>query len=254
MADLTPRNPSTTSPKQFGIGFLIAAAIVTVILWQVPWGNYILYPFSILATWFHEMGHGLTALILGGDFNRLEIFANGSGLAYHTGPVAFGRLGLALVAAGGPMGPPLAGAGLVLASRSYRATHIGLLGLGSLLLLSTLIWVRSGFGLLVIPLFGVAVLLIALKSPPSVQGFAIQFLGVQACISTYHQVNYLFSAGAVIGGQQLLSDTSQIQQQLWLPYWFWGGAIAIFSGLLLVASLWTAYQPSKIPSHHSSTL
>ena len=59
--------------EQMGLTWLVAAAIVTAIMWQIPIGNYILYPFSILATWFHEMGHGLMALMLGGQFQKLEI-------------------------------------------------------------------------------------------------------------------------------------------------------------------------------------
>ena len=29
----------------------------------VPYGGYLLYPFTLLSTWVHEMGHGVTALL-----------------------------------------------------------------------------------------------------------------------------------------------------------------------------------------------
>ncbi|MGH8002736.1 MAG: M50 family metallopeptidase [Brasilonema sp.] len=224
---------------RMGLTWLLAAAIATIVLWQVPGGNYILYPFTILATWFHEMGHGLMALLLGGQFQQLQIFSNGSGVAFHTVPLYLGSIGRALVAAAGPMGPPIAGAALILASRSFRAAHLSLTILSGFLLLSTLIWVRSPFGIVAIPLVGLIILGVALKAPRWMQGFAIQFLGVQACISTYHQLDYLFSASA---GPGLLSDTAQIQQQLFLPYWFWGGLMAIASVVILVQSLRVAYR------------
>ena len=41
-----------------------------------------LYPFTLLGTWVHEMGHGLGALLCGGRFDRLEIFEDASGLAF----------------------------------------------------------------------------------------------------------------------------------------------------------------------------
>jgi hypothetical protein len=72
-----------------------------------------------------------------------------------------------------------------------------------------------------------------------VQGFTVQFLGVQACVSTYHQLDYLFSYSA---GSMGLSDTAQIQQQLLLPYWFWGGLMAVASLVILVQSLRIAYR------------
>ena len=234
---LTRVAPKTVD--RMGLFWLLAAAIATIVLWQVPGGNYILYPFTILATWFHEMGHGLMALLLGGQFQQLEIFSNGSGVAFHSVPLYLGFIGRALVAAAGPMGPPIAGAGLILASRSFRAAHLSLTILGGFLLISTLIWVRSPFGIVAIPLLGLIILGVALKAPRWMQGFGIQFLGVQACVSTYHQVDYLFSASA---GPGLLSDTAQIQQQLLLPYWFWGGLMAIASLVILVQSLRVAYR------------
>ncbi len=239
-----PELPSTSpeKPAQHSLVWLVAAAGVTVLLWQFPWGNYILYPFTILATWFHEMGHGLTAILLGGDFHRLEIYSNGSGLAFHSGRLFLGPVGRALVAAGGPMGPPIAGAIFILASRRQGTARLGLLFLGSLLLLSAVIWVRSGFGLLFIPAMGLGILAVGCWASPWMRGFAIQFLGVQACVSTYRQLDYLFTASAVINGQVIHSDSSQIAQNLFLPYWFWGGLMAVSSLVLLITSLQLTFR------------
>jgi hypothetical protein len=225
--------------ERMGLTWLIAAAVATALLWQLPGGDYILYPFTILATWFHEMGHGLMALLLGGQFQKLEIFKTGSGVATYGIQSSLGPIGPALVAAAGPMGPPVAGAALILASRSFKVASLSLKILGGFLLLSTLIWVRSWFGLVAIPLLGLIILGIALKAPRWAQGFAIQFLGVQACVSTYHQLDYLFSSSA---GYLGLSDTAQMQRYLLLPYWFWGGLMAIASLVVLVQSLRIAYR------------
>lgn len=233
------KNEAPAAVDRMGLTWLIAAAIVTIVLWQFPIGNYILYPFTILATWFHEMSHGLMALLLGGQFRKLEIFGDGSGVASYAMSLSLAPIGPALVAAAGPMGPPIAGSALILASRSFKAATLSLKILGGFLLLSTLIWVRSLFGLIAIPLLGLIILAIALKAPRWLQGFAIQFLGVQACVSTYHQLDYLFSYSA---GPLGLSDTAQIQQRLFLPYWFWGGLMAIASLVILVQSLRIAYR------------
>ncbi|MBR8833235.1 MAG: M50 family metallopeptidase [Stigonema ocellatum SAG 48.90 = DSM 106950] len=224
---------------RMGLTWLIAAAIATILLWHVPFGNYILYPFTILATWFHEMGHGLAALLLGGDFQQLKISPNGSGVAYYSGGLFLGPIGSALVAAAGPLGPPIAGAILILASRSFKTATLSLKILGGFLIVSTLIWVRSLFGLVAIPLLGFIILGIALGANRWLQGFAIQFLGVQACVSTYLQLDYLFSSSA---GPGLHSDSAQIQHLLFLPYWFWGGLMAIASLVILVQSLRIAYR------------
>ena len=218
---------------------LIGASIVTIALWQVPGGNYILYPFTILATWFHEMAHGLMALAMGGKFQRLIIFSNGSGMAYYSGPLFLEPISTVLVAAAGPMGPPLAGAGLIMASRNPKASSIILRCLGFFLFFSALVWVRSLFGFVAVFIMGAIVLGISFMKSQGIRNFAVQFIGVQACVATYFQIDYLFSYSA---GPLGISDTGRIQQILFLPYWFWGALMAMGSLLILIASLRFAYR------------
>jgi hypothetical protein len=222
-----------------GFFWLIAAALLTVILWRAPAGNYILYPFTILATWFHEMAHGLAAMMLGGSFEKLVIYPNGSGVAYYIGPTFLGSVGQAVVAAAGPLGPPIAGAALIMTSRKSENASIGLYILGIVLIVSTVLWVRSLFGLVAILAIGLAILALAIKASPHVQEFAGQFLGVQACVSTYLQIDYLFRYSA---GPLGISDTGQIQHVLLLPYWLWGMLLAVASFFILILSLRFAYR------------
>ncbi|MEM8806062.1 MAG: M50 family metallopeptidase [Cyanobacteria bacterium P01_G01_bin.38] len=231
-----------TAAQRDRIRWLVIAAVLTVVLWQVPFGNYILYPFTILATWFHEMGHGLTAMVLGANFDKLVLYPNGSGVAQSSGGVFGGPFGRALVSAGGPMGPPLAGAALIVASRQHKTTRWGLIILGALLISSTVVWVRSLTGWLVLPLLGGAILYIALKTKAWQKIFTLQFLGMQACISSFHQLDYLFTYQANIGGRAMLSDTGQMSKSLLLPHWFWGCVLAIAALLLLAKSLHLAYR------------
>ncbi|WP_324827503.1 M50 family metallopeptidase [Qipengyuania zhejiangensis] len=219
------------------IALLAGLAIGSIALWQTYWGSIALYPFTILSTWFHEMGHGLVAMAMGGALEYLVIHPDGSGVAYSTRPVALVDIPGALIAAGGPLGPPVAGSGLILASRNRRATRFALYALGSVLLLSTLIWVRSVTGWVVLPALGLAILSIATRAKPPVQTFAAQFLGVQACISAWRQFDYLFSSGGTVGGVSQRSDTSAIAQVLLLPYWFWGAVISLAIAAILYASV-----------------
>ena len=232
--------PSTL--EKMGLKCLIGAAVATAVLWQVPGGDYILYPFSILATWFHEIGHGLMAVLLGGRFDQLQIFPNGSGVARYALSRSWGPIGPALVAAAGPMGPPIAGSALILASSSLWITSWSLKILGGFLLFSVAVWVRSPFGWIAISTLGLIILVAGLKAPRWLQGFVVQFLGVQACISTFHQLDYLFTYTA---GPLGISDTGQMQRNLLLPYWFWGALMAIASFAILVQSLRVTYSSQK---------
>ncbi|MEM9245517.1 MAG: M50 family metallopeptidase [Cyanobacteria bacterium P01_F01_bin.153] len=235
---------SHNSPQS--LTWLIGAAIATVILWQVPFGRYVLYPFSILATWFHEMGHGLTAIAMGGTFKQLMLYPSGAGLAYHSGQLWFGPIGRALVSAGGLLGPSIAGMVLLwLSTRKLSRVQLGLFFLGLGLLASALIWVRTLFGVAIVIALGVAIAAIPLYAPRWMQYFAVQFLGVQACISSYQHLDYLFTERVSVGGRGLqYSDTGQIAQQLLLPYWFWGGLLALISLLFLGLGLRSVMRQS----------
>ena len=212
---------------------LLGIAIILVALWQTTPGSLLLYPFTILATWFHEMGHGVAGMLTGSKFDRLLIFPNGSGVAQMLTPLDESRLQIALIAASGPLGPAIAGALLIVASRSVRSTRTALAVLGAVLILSTLIWVRSLTGWIVLPALGVAILTLAYRGSPSQQRLGIQILGVQACISAWRQFGYLFSSGGSVGGQLHRSDTGAIADALLLPYWVWGLVIsAAIVGLL----------------------
>ncbi|MGB7374231.1 M50 family metallopeptidase [Pontixanthobacter sp.] len=219
------------------VGRLILAGVLVMFLPQLPLGNYIIYPFTILTTWFHEMGHGLTAMLLGYDFELLKIFPDGSGFAqsYSIGPKS--AIASALVSAGGPLGPSMIGSILILASSRKKYWRPALAGLAAAITLSTIIWVRSITGIIVLPLIAAAVIAISLRGADWLVRFALQFLGILAAMSMFRDWDYLFSQSANIGGQVILSDTGAIAEVLLLPYWFWAIVIIIISGVMIGASL-----------------
>jgi hypothetical protein len=218
------------------VALLLGIALASILLWQTMLGSLLLYPFTILATWFHEMGHGIAAMLTGRGFERLLIFADGSGVALSLRPADGYRLTDALVAASGPLGPAVAGALLIVSSRSPTATRYALAVLGAALIVSTLIWVRSPTGWLVLPASGMAIVGLALRGSVPWRSFAVQLIGVQAAISAWQQYDYLFSPGGNVGGELHRSDTGAIADVLLLPYWFWG---AIISGAILALLWWS---------------
>lgn len=180
-------------------GLLLGIALASILLWQTALGSLLLYPFTILATWFHEMGHGIAAMLTGSSFERLLIFPDGSGVAVSLRPADGHPVTEAFIAASGPLGPALAGALLIIASRTATATRAALSALGAALIVSTAIWIRSLTGWLVLPALGVAILVLARRGSMPWQRFLIQLLGVQACISVWQQFDYLFSSGGSVG-------------------------------------------------------
>jgi hypothetical protein len=220
----------------FGFGAL------TILLWNIPGGNLILYPFTILGTWFHEMAHGIAAILMGGSFKQLVIFPNGSGYAQFTySSMLFGVFGQSFVAAAGPIGPSIAGAVFIIASSSKKTTEWALYLFSTLLIISSVIWVRPiiSWGFLLVILFSFFASLISLKASLRFKVLTLQFLAVQAFISVYQSIGYLFSSGAFVDGSPNMSDTQVIADNLFLPYWFWGA-------IILALNIWLIYISLKI--------
>lgn len=211
---------------------LVLAGILLVVVWQLPFGRQLLYPLSLLATFAHEMGHGVAAMVLGHDFNRLSLHSDGSGVAQWAGSP--GRLGLALVAAGGLVGPSVAGSMLLVLSRSARWNRWVLLAMSALMLISALIWVRSAFGLVFVLGWGTAFGLCGRFLPPRAATWAVHTVALTLCLSIFKDIDYMFSSHAVVGGQTMLSDAATMAEALWLPHWFWGAAVAGFSTLTMI--------------------
>ncbi|RGP42106.1 hypothetical protein BPTFM16_02417 [Altererythrobacter insulae] len=219
------------------IGRLLIAAVLVVFAPTLPFGNYLIYPFMILGTWFHEMGHGLTAMMFGYDFERLVIYANGSGFAESRMPEDASRVSRALIAAGGPLGPSIVGALLILASAKAKLWRPALIVLAFAIAVSTGIWVRSSTGWFVLPAIAIGLGVLAWKGPAGAVRFMLQFLGMLAALSMFMSWDYLFMERANIGGQVILSDTGAIEAMLFLPHWFWAMALILTAVLLIFASL-----------------
>ncbi|GAA4048965.1 M50 family metallopeptidase [Parerythrobacter jejuensis] len=245
-------SPLAIHSRQEHIRWLALAAGALFVLPHVPLGNYLLYPFMILSTWFHEMGHGLTAMAVGFQFERLVLFPNGSGFAETLRPVNASSFSQALVAAGGPIGPAIVGSLLILASTKAALWRPTLYILAGAIVLSTLIWVRSMIGWIVLPSIALVLVVIAAKGAPWLERFALQFLGLSAALSMFQQWDYLLTERAVVGGQEILSDTGAIEEYLLLPHWIWAGGIITLAALMIGASLRYALSDKRIPKRWDS--
>ena len=228
--------------RQQRITLLVILGLGSLMLWHTPFGSLLPYPFTILTTWFHEMGHGVATILMGERFDHLLIYPDGSGVAMSEVSASRNVVQDAIISAGGPIGPALAGAALIASSRTLKGTRIALAVLGAALLVSTAIWVRSLTGMIVLPIMGLAILAIARNANPDQQRFAIQLLGVQSMISVWSQTGYLFSQGGMLGGYAQISDTAALQQALVLPYWFWGIVLSIANAALIWWSLRYAFR------------
>ena len=224
-----PRRPLTPRDRarlMFGV-----SVAITLLLYFIPFGNYVIYPLLLLSTLAHEMGHGLAAELVGGDFDRFQMWSDGSGVAsYIAAPSRFGQ---ALIAAGGLVGPAIAAAILFVLARNAKNARRVFVAIALLLTLLLLLYVRNLFGFGFVALLTISALLIARIVTDEMAQLLLVFVAVQLALAVFSRSDYLFTPVAETSGGRMPSDVAQISAALYLPYWFWGAACGAFSVLVL---------------------
>ena len=216
---------------------LVIALLLSLILWNLPMGGLLLYPFKLLATWIHEMSHGLVMLLTGAGLDRVEIYQDTSGLAYARHGV--GQASRATIAAAGYMSTPLLGAVILVLGQTHRRARLILVVAGVAMAFSAALVIANDFGLLVVTI-GAALCLATALAPERVAIVAVNFIAAQACINAVLDIRVLFRSNLVVNGATMgKSDAHNMAAAtfgspgLWAAIW-----LAWSFALLYVALRW----------------
>lgn len=234
---------SSTNARRRARLVVSGAVVLTAVLYLVPYGRLIGYPLLLLSTFAHEMGHGLAALLAGGDFEAFHIYIDASGVAIVRG--SFGRLTGALISAGGLVGPAILAAVFFLLAARQRLARAGLFIFGLAMLVACVWVVRGLFGWVFVGLVGGLCLLLAAKTSAVVSQGVVGVLASQLALSVFSRGDYLFTETAVTGDGNRPSDVANMAQGLFLPYWFWGAACGLFSVVVLTGGLWLFWRATR---------
>jgi hypothetical protein len=183
---------------------LAVALLVSLLLWNLPFGGVLLYPFKLFATWLHELSHGLTMILTGAGFDHIVIYRDTSGLAYAYTSV--GSFGTAIIAAAGYMGTPLWGAALLVVTPNANASRRAMLVLAGLLVGTTILVIApspSGdpFGQWATPAMGAGIALCGLIVPDRWRVLVAHFIAVQACVNALLDIRVLLRPSQVVDGK-----------------------------------------------------
>ena len=223
---------------------LLLSVLVTAGLYSVPLGHTLGYPLVLMSTLAHEMGHGMTAWLVGGEFRSFEMWSNGSGVA-HT--ASSGRIASALISAGGLVGPAIAALFCFVMGRSMKLARVALFVLGAFLVLALVLVVRNMFGVGFVLGAAAVCLLVAVKGGARLSQGLLVFFGVQLALSVFSRGDYLFTPVAHTSAGDLPSDVAQMSEALFLPYWIWGAICGGFSVVVLLFGLYWLWRGEKTP-------
>ncbi len=226
---------------------LAIALLASLLLWNLPFGGLLLYPFKLLATWMHELSHGVVMFITGAGFDYIEIYRDTSGMAHAES--AAGPSSAAAIAAAGYMGVPLIGAiMLVIAQTRARARGV-LIVLGASMVGTAILFIANTFGITVIAICGAVCLGLAAFPDDRVGTFAVNFIASQACINAVLDIRVLFRSNLVVNGQVMgASDAHNMAKATFGTPWMWALIWLAWSFALFYVALRLAHQRQHVPN------
>jgi hypothetical protein len=223
---------------------LLTAAVLSVILWFIPFAEILTYPFRIFVTFIHEGGHAIAALLTGNSVLSLSVATNASGETYTS---QGGTISQIFVASAGYLGSMAFGAMLLVLIRKTIAARVVLIGSATLVLALTVIyglikpvlagapWSGIPFTILAGTLLSVGLIAIARFASARVATFFVSFLAVQCVLNALLDLKTVFFlsspfAPSVPTDAMNMANATGIPALAWSVIW-----IAIAIGILALA-------------------
>jgi peptidase M50B-like protein len=220
---------------------LAIALLLSLLLWNLPFGGILFYPFKLFATWLHESSHAVVMLLTGAGFDHMSIFRDTSGLAYAESGVS--GVGRAAIAAAGYMGTPVFGSIFLILAQDDRAARRVLGALALTMAVSAGCFLSNDFGVAATAIGAAAALVMALVPARGGAAFVLTFIGAQACVNALLDIRVLFRSNLVVDGRVMgLSDAEAMASatfghtERW-AVWLWSGVWLAWSLVLFFVAL-----------------
>jgi len=207
--------------------FVAGFSLFFVALWFL-WDTPVVYPLKIFVVLLHEVSHAIAVWLTGGTVDRITLDPNQGGATYFTGGNAL------LAMSAGYLGSLAWGGLLFSASQSKRVRTDWVNGaIGGVVILLTVFFVRSGFGIAFGILFGLSMIFASRKIGATMNRRLLLTLGLTSALYAILDIK-----SDVLDRPELQSDAYMLAEvtgigtaSMWGVIWI---AIAIaFSAWLL---------------------
>ncbi len=204
--------------------FLGGFALWFAAIW-IFWNTPVVYPIQVFVVFLHEIGHGIAAIATGGRIDRITLNPRLGGACYCPGGNAF------ITLSAGYLGSLFFGVLIVEGGRrAGRNAHRVTAGIGVAVVLLTLLFVRSAFGLLFGIAFGAFLLVLAQRLSAEWNRGLLTVLGLTSCLYAILDIK-----SDVIDRPYLPSDAYMLAELTGVPTVVWG---VLWITIALVVSGW----------------
>lgn len=206
----------------------LVALIIAFILSYIP---ILRAPFSWMMTYFHEISHGLAAIITGGSVVNIELHLRGSGLCYTAGGIRF------FVTFAGYAGATLWGILLYTAAVKLNKKYSdeAAYAIAATIIITGALWARDLMTIAIMIIMAVMFLTFARLKDSAILKIILQ---ITAC---YILLDAMLSPLDLIDGRSY-GDGATLSKQTGIPEIIWAGIWLSFG----IASLYYVYRCDKL--------
>lgn len=226
-----------TAPTPFkrrSLALMLVGMALALALWNMPQFDFILYPLRLFVTFVHETGHGLAALLTGGQIGRLVVNADGSGLATTAGGARW------LILPAGYLGAAVFGAGLFYLANRLPHTRALAVGLGTAMALIALLYTDFlSTAFIIGGLIGAGLILLGLRAHVDLTLIILNALAVVTALNAVFDLFSLVrSSGATLG--RIRNDAAQFSAEFapLIPAAVWALIWAVLAVVILGAAVY----------------
>jgi hypothetical protein len=191
--------------------FILGFATFFVGLWFM-WNTSLVYPLKIFVVLLHEISHGIASVLTGGTIERITLDPRQGGACYCGGGNAF------LTLSAGYLGSLLWGGAMFSAARAewvkteWVNGFIGVMAVGL-----TVLFVRSGFGLVFGIMFGMGLMVVAKQTGAGVNRALLLTLGLTSALYAILDIK-----SDVLDRPEIQSDARMLAEITGIPTIVWG--------------------------------
>ena len=189
------------------LGTLVVMFLITMFCWD--WA--FIYPIKVFVVLLHEVGHGLAAILTGGEISRIEINANLGGVCWSRGGSMF------VVLPAGYLGSMAFGGLILIGAAKTRHDRAISMGIGLAVGAITLLYVRNLFGIVFGLAFAVGMIAVGRFLSEGLNDLLLKFIGMTSSLYAIIDIKEDLISRTVQG-----SDAYQMSKLFGLPPLFWG--------------------------------
>ena len=232
------------------VTLLLAATAVTMLLWFIPYAEYLVYPIRLFVTFIHEGSHALMAVITGGSVASLTIASDGSGAVY-SAPSSW--LGAVLTSSAGYLGTTIFGVMMLYLIRRSVSPRKVLFACGAFVGIMTIVFgilspifnfmsVKVPFSSLTFTaiaglLLTAGLIVLSMYSSFRVATFAVAFLAVQCLLNALTDLKALLWINAPLVGSDIQTDAGNMAAATFVPGFVWVILWIVISVIMITIGL-----------------